>query len=364
MGRSLRGRFSGVVRYTHELVRALEPRLKSDLSVFVTRAPHGIGEMRIRRIAAPFPTPNEYARAAWEQAVVPIELARMRPDVYHSPNYILPLAMTCPAVVTIHDLFYLDPKLQRARSHMYLTLLSTLAIAKARRVICVSEHTRDQLVRRHPRAESKVRVISEGVDPRFRPSTPQETAAMRRRLGLERPYVLFVGTLEPRKNLPRVIRAFTEVAERLDLPHELVIAGGRGWMNESVNQAMEQSSRRAQIRLAGYVDDADMPALYAGAEIFVFPSLVEGFGLPPLEAMACGTAVLTSATGSLPEVVGDAALLVDPLDEASIAAGIEKLLCDGEARHALAGAGRLRARNFDWNRAAEETIAVYAEAAS
>ena len=158
--------------------------------------------------SGPFPTPNEYLRALWEQTVVPAEVARLRPDVYHSPNYILPVAVRCPTVVTIHDLFFLDAALHRLRSHLYLSVLATQAIRRATRIICVSAYTRECLLERFPEAGSRVRVVGEGVDQRFRPPRKDEVAHAREAIGIERPYVLFVGTVEPRKNLPRLIRAF------------------------------------------------------------------------------------------------------------------------------------------------------------
>jgi len=364
MGRSLRGRFSGVVRYTHELVTALAPRLGTDLSVFVTRAEDGIGGLGIRRVRAPFPTPNEYARAAWEQSIVPLQVARLGADVFHSPNYILPLALRCPAVVTVHDLFYLDPSLHRLRSHLYLSALSSLAIGKARRIICVSAYTRDRLLQHHPNAEAKVRVVGEGVDARFVPPSAEAVSATRERLGLAGPYVLFVGTVEPRKNLDRLVRAFSAAVLRSGLPHQLVIAGGAGWRAAPFRAALNASPVRDRIRVLGYVAEEDMPALYGGADLFVFPSLEEGFGLPPLEAMACGTAVVTSCTSALPEVVGDAAALVDPLDEGALSSTIEGLLGSGRRRRALAQAGPAQAARFSWERVADQTLAVYAEAAA
>lgn len=364
MGRSLRGRFSGVVRYTDELVRALEPRLGRDLTVFVTRAPDGIADLDVGRVRAPFPTPNEYARAAWEQCLIPAAVARLRADVYHSPNYILPVALACPAVVTVHDVFYLDRSVHRLRSHLYLSALTAIAIAKARRVICVSAYTRDRLLHHYPRASTKVRVVSEGIDARFHPPGAAEVAGVRARLGLHAPYVLFVGTVEPRKNLDRLVRAFTSAALRGEHPHDLVIAGGAGWKDGPFRAALAASPLRDRVRVIGYVPEPDMPALYAGADLFVFPSLEEGFGLPPLEAMACGAPVITSCTSALPEVVGDAAELVDPLDEPALALAIDRLLGNPDARRRLAAAGRRRAALFSWDRVAEETLAVYREAAS
>jgi glycosyltransferase involved in cell wall biosynthesis len=362
MGRSLRGRFSGVVRYTDQLVRALASVMGEDLTVFLTRATDGLGTLPVRRVRAPFPTPNEYARAFWEQAIIPLEVARLRPDVYHSPNYILPIAVACPTVVTVHDLFYQDGSLHRLRSHLYLSLLADMAIRRATRIICVSNYTRDRLLDRFPGASDRVRVVGEGVEARFQPQTSEATAGARERLASGHPYVLFVGTIEPRKNLDRLIRAFEVAVTRSELPHHLVIAGAWGWKNNPVRTAYESSGVRDRIHIAGYISDEELPAAYGGADVFAYPSQAEGFGLPPLEAMACGTAVLTSNNSSLPEVVGNAAVLIDPLDEESLAAGLELLLCDPHERCRKSEAGLKRAAQFSWESVAKQTMSVYAEA--
>src|SRR2546423_1336519 len=194
MGRSLRGRFSGVVRYTDQLVRALSSTLGRDLTVFLTRADDGLAGVPVSCVRAPFPTPNEYVRAFWEQTVVPIEVARLRPDVYHSPNYILPLAIGCPTVVTIHDLFYRDGSLHRLRSHLYLQAFADRAIRTATRIICVSNYTRDRLAAQHPGAASRLRVVGEGIAPRFTQQSAASVAGIRERLGLAKPFILSVGT--------------------------------------------------------------------------------------------------------------------------------------------------------------------------
>jgi glycosyltransferase involved in cell wall biosynthesis len=265
-------------------------------------------------------------------------------------------------VVTVHDLFYLESSLHRLRSHLYLTLLANTAIKRATRVICVSDYTRQALVRRFPGADGKVRVVGEGVDARFRPASAQAMNEFRERHGLCFPYVLFVGTIEPRKNLVRLIRAFERAVTDGALPHHLVIAGGAGWKNGPVWEALERSGVRDRIHAIGYLSEDDLPAAYSAADVFAYPSQAEGFGLPALEAMACGTAVLTSNATAIPEVVGDAAVMVDPLDEEALVSGLERLLTDRAEREARSESGIRRAARFSWQRVAEETMAVYAEA--
>ncbi|HEX2680103.1 MAG TPA: glycosyltransferase family 1 protein, partial [Candidatus Dormibacteraeota bacterium] len=364
MGRSLRGRYSGVVRYTEELVRALAAQIGPDLTVFLTRADDGLDGISARRVRAPLPTPNEYLRAFWEQTLVPFEIARLRPDVYHSPNYILPLAIGCPTVVTVHDLGFFEPAVHRLRSRLYLRALTGMAIERARRVICVSNYTRQCLVRRFPGTEDRIRVVGEGVGSRFRPQPPEAVAAFRARHHIDRPYALFVGTIEPRKNLPRLIKAFGKAVVEGGIDHDLVIAGGRGWMGEGTESAYALSRCQDRIRFIGYVPDDELPAAYSGADLFVYPSLFEGYGLPPVEAMACATAVLTSRTGALPEVVGGAATLIDPTDEAAITGALLRLLTSESERRRLEHLGLERAASFRWDRVAEQTMAVYREAAA
>ena len=363
MGRSLRGQFVGVSRYTHQLIEAVSSRLATPPTVFLTQAPDGLNGARVTEIRAPFPTPNEYARAVWEQTVVPGQVHRIAPDVYHSPNYILPLRLRCPSVVTIHDMAFFDRKLHRLRSHLYLSVLATAAIRKATRIICVSDFTRRELLRKFPGVAEKTRVVREGVNPAFAPQRDAAVDRFRRRFGLVDPYVLFVGTIEPRKNLPRLIDAFSAAVAGHRFPHRLVIAGGNGWKDEPVRRAYRASPVRERIHFTGYIPDEELPAAYSGADIFIYPSTHEGFGLPPLEAMACGTPVITSNSTSLPEVVGDAAITVNPYDTGALTKAIQGLAADRQRRECLSHAGLARAASFSWDDAALRTIEVYREAA-
>lgn len=363
MGRSLQGRYSGIPRYADELVRALAPSLGESLTVLLPREAHGFDGVGVRQLRAPFPTPNEYARELWEQVVVPAQVARGDFDIYHSPNYMLPVALRCPSVVTVHDLAFLDPALHTWRARMRLTMLTNRALHTAKRVICVSRSTRDALVAREPAVAARVRVVAEGCAPRFYPRAEPEVQSFRCRHRLDRPYVLFVGTLEPRKNLDRLVRAFAWAVRESRAEHVLVLAGAAGWMQGPITEAIEASPVKDRIRLLGYLPDDLLPAAYTGADLFVYPSLLEGFGLPVLEAMACGAPVLTSRVPALMEVAGDAAVTIDPRDEMELARALARLLTGEEERGRLAEAGLARAAGFRWERVAQETLDVYREAA-
>ena len=363
MGRSLRGQMSGVVRYTHELVSALARLVPDELTVLVTQASDGLDDLPVRRVRAPFATPSEYSRAAWEQLIVPMEIARLKPDVYHSPNYIVPLALRCPVVVTVHDTVFLDRQLQRLKSHLYLRTLTAMAVRKADRIICVSQHTLDAFNEHFPQAQNRACLVGEGVSPSLKPIDPQVVHSFRQAHGLPDRYILFVGTYEPRKNLARLVDAYEHAVRLTDTPDHLVLCGGAGWKNADVFERIERSPLRERIHVLGYLDERDLASAYTGCSLFVYPSLAEGFGLPPVEAMACGAPVVTSNTTSLPETVGDAARLVDPFDVESIADGVVELLTDETARRAYVAAGFARAAEMSWDAVATRTLAVYRDVA-
>jgi glycosyltransferase involved in cell wall biosynthesis len=365
MARSVRPGATGVGRYAANLVASLaEVMPPHSLAVFLTRDAPRRWQAPMREIRAPFPTPNEYARAFWEQTVVPATVTALGLDVYHSPNYILPLGLTCPAVVTIHDLTFRQRAVHRMTSHLYLSVMTGLALRQAAAIVAVSDHTRRAIERQYPRTAGRVGVIYEGVDPALEPPSPAALAEFRERLGLTRPYVLFVGSQEPRKNLPRLVRAFERAMAETGLPHRLVLVGPRGWKTDPLETAIATSPLRDRIDRVGYVPDSDLACWYAAADLFVYPSLDEGFGLPPLEAMACGAPVLTSNVSALPEVVGDAALTVDPRDTAALATAMERALTEPTLADRLREAGPRRAHQFSWLDTALAYQTVYHHAAT
>ena len=293
----------------------------------------------------------------WTHLRLSAEMLTRPPDVLLVPAHVLPLVHPRRSLVTVHDLGYLhEPEAHRALDRFYLDLSNRYHARAAARVLAISEATRDDLVRHYGVAPERVTVTHLAADASFRPVTdPDLITAARAEHGIGPDYFLYVGTLQPRKNLSRLIRAFARVAAgRPGL--QLVLAGKKGWLYDGILRQAESLGLSGRVIFPGYVGAEDLPALYSGALAFAFPSLYEGFGMPALEAMACGAPVLASNVSSLPEVVGDAGLLVDPTDEAALAAALERLASEPALRAELRQRGLARARLFSWERCAGETL--------
>jgi glycosyltransferase involved in cell wall biosynthesis len=310
---------------------------------------------------------NHWVGDLWLLGYLPFRLARLAADVYHGPAVFLPLMkLGYRTVVTIHDLVsFLFPETVPRKYAVYMRLMTRLAVRSADRIIAVSNSTRDDLRRVLRVPDEKVVVIHEAVAPEFAsPPGADGIDAVAHRYGLRRPYCLFVGNVEPRKNLARLISAFGLLRARAERPGatrapQLVLVGTRGWLYNGILAAVDVQGGAPDIVFTGYVPPTDLPALYAGAACFVFPSLYEGFGLPVLEAMAAGAPVVASRVGAIPEVAGDAALLVDPRRPAELAEAIQTVLTDGALRARLVERGRGRARLFTWETVARQTLDVY-----
>ena len=280
--------------------------------------------------------------------------------LFHATEHLLPKLTRANSVFTLHDIAYLlFPEHHLPRNRIYLRTMMPRFLRRADRIIAVSEHTRRDALRSYPLDPEKIEVIPEGVEPRFRPDIEREVVAdVRRRLGLPERFVLSVGTIEPRKNHATLVEAYASIRDR----HPdvgLVIAGGRGWLYERFFERVRGLGLDGQVVFAGHVPDEDMPALFNAAEVFAFPSEFEGFGLPPLEAMACGIPVVCSDAASLPEVVGDAGMLVSPRDVRGWVQAIDRLLGDPTLRAGFGARGLTRARHFSWDAAADRTLEVY-----
>jgi glycosyltransferase involved in cell wall biosynthesis len=295
----------------------------------------------------------------WEQLYLPSAVGGR---LLWSPNNTGPLAVG-RQVCTIHDLIPLDhPEwFNRRFSAWYEWLLPRLA-KKIQHIIAISQFTKQRIVERLGVRPEKVTVIPNGVDERFSPRTPEEIEAVRRSLGINAPaYLLYVGSLEPRKNLPRLLQAWARVQPLLGVEVELVVAGAKG--NSRVFESARLDPLPPRVQFTGYVSDEQLPCLYSGALALVYPSLYEGFGLPPLEAMACGTPVVTSNGTSLPEVAADVAVLVDPEDIDSIAEGIQRVVASSALRDNMRLLGLDRASQTTWDSAAQRTLQLLEEQA-
>jgi glycosyltransferase involved in cell wall biosynthesis len=306
---------------------------------------------------------NKSLRLLNEYVNLPREIAQREADVFHGMSNFLPLRKFCPYVVTIHDLsYFVHP--ERCpfvrRQYWYAMTRHTVKIADA--IITDSENSRHDIVRFFPAAAGKVSVVPLAAHEHFRVvDHGREKSAVAAR-GITAPYLLFVGTLEPGKNIVNLIRAFDAISAEFP-EHHLVIIGDKGWLFEDIFRAAQRAKARNRITITGHVPDDELVDFYNFCDVFVYPSTYEGFGLPPLEAMACGAPVITSAVSSIPEVVGDAAVLVDPYSEREIARAIRRLLSEKDSRLELSRKGREQAAKFSWDTAAQQTLRVYKQLA-
>ncbi len=305
---------------------------------------------------------NPWLRLGWE---IPASLHRHRPDVLHV-QYTGPISCPVPMVVTVHDVSFLDnPQYFTTFRARQLKLTVTRTISRAERILTPSEFSRRSIVAAYGVPDDKVTVIPNGVSSAFRPMQSEAAAHwVRERYGIAGPFVLTVGDVQPRKNHLGLIQAFEEVLRaHPQLPHRLVIVGKETWHAPQVRRAAAGSSVADRIHFTGWVGDDDLRRFYCAADLFVFPSLYEGFGLPILEAMACGRAVLCSNTSAMPEVANAAGILFDPFSVPEIARAMQDVLLDAELRSRMERLGLKRAGSFSWSHAAQKTLNVYYQVA-
>jgi glycosyltransferase involved in cell wall biosynthesis len=377
--------FPGIGRYVYNLLLALAG-LDQPHTLVVLHNPALLNSRHDIAALARFPAvelidTNARPFSAAEQVAIPRLLRRLRADLYHAPYYVRPYAgLPCPSVVTLYDAIpRLFPAEASPRARLLFDLLTRLAIRSSRRVIAISESTRADLAAAYHAPPEWFVVTPLAADPRFRPQPADAIAAARAKYGLTERYILTLSSNKPHKNLPRLVEAFARIGDRpqpepgrsqptADRKNDhlgtfsacqLVIAGHWDPRYPEARELAAQLGLEAAVLFLPSIAEAHLPALLSGAELFAFPSLYEGFGLPPLEALACGAPVLCGDTSSLPEVVGEAALLVDTRSTASLAAGLVRLLNDAVLRETLRAAGPRRAAQFSWRRTAEATLAVY-----
>jgi alpha-1,3-rhamnosyl/mannosyltransferase len=370
-GRCIQDHFPGIGRYTFNLARAMLPLFGEDEQLVLLRDPTQPSSQDLTILAGErvqvvdVPLSPFSLRQQW---VVPRLLRRLGADIYHSPYYLMPYRPGVPVVVTVYDLIpLLFPRLASARARLLFRWTMALALRMASHVIVISEATRRDLLLFFRLSPKKVTTIPLAAAPNFRPSSPAEVEQVRHKYALPQDYVLYLGINKPHKNLVRLIDAFSLMTQHTTCNRHhasrftFVIAGAWDSRYPEPRQRVATLGLEGTIRFLGPVPEADLPALYAGAALFVFPSLYEGFGLPVLEAMACGAPVACSNTSSLPEVGGDKVLYFDPADVEAIAETLRQALADADLRTELRERGLVRAAQFSWERTARETLNLYRE---
>lgn len=357
--RALSAAPTGTEGYSYHLIRALlshqdaphlDAQYRTRLYFRSAPAPDAFPGAELRVI--PFPRLWTHVRLSWE-------MVRHAPDLLFVPAHVLPPVRPKRTLVTIHDLgYHYFPEAHPRRQRLYLDWSTRWNARVASHILTDSCATRDALVQAYGIDAAKITVAYPGYDSDLAPVRNAGTlAAVQARYAIAGPYVLFIGRLQPRKNLVRLIEAFAHLApDRPDL--SLVLAGPAGWLAEPIRARVRELSLETRVLFPGYIAEADKAALLSGAQVFAYPSLYEGFGFPVLEAQACGVPLLASNTSSLPEVVGDGGLLVDPLDEAAIVAGLARLLDDVMLRRTLVALGSANLRRFSWEATAQTVLAV------
>jgi glycosyltransferase involved in cell wall biosynthesis len=362
---------AGIGRYTRELLRALsqlDSRNQYRLFYAARRPRHPLPHplpANFRVTALPFH--DIWLARLWHRARLPIPVQTITGplDLFHSPDFTLPpVSGRARTLLTVHDLsFVRDPASAAPTLLSYLNAVVPRSVRRADHILADSQATKDDLIELYRTPEDKVTVLYPGVEAAFRPVTdPARLATVRAKYNLgEAPFILSVSTLQPRKNFVRLIQAFAQ----LPLTHyQLVIAGGKGWLFDSIFAEVERLKVKDRVLFPGFVADEDLPALYSAARGLAYPSLYEGFGLPLLEAMACGTPVVASTAACLPEVAGDAALLVPPTDVPTLVGTLHRALTDDALRAGLIAKGFARAATFTWEKAARQLLSVYKQVAA
>jgi len=364
-------RGAGISRSIANLLRGLQVvDAENEYTVFLgtRQVPAGVfAAPNFHPAMSLLPTAWPPARILWEQVVQPVELARRRSQLLHALAYVLPLAWSGPSVVTVYDLsFWRTPERFPAAQRLYLSTLTRLAVRRAARVIAISQSTQRDVVELLGAPADRVRVVPLAIEDEFRPVT--DTAALadlRRRRDLPEHMILYVGTLEPRKNLVTLLEAYArcrgDASPGSPLP-PLVLAGGKGWGYEAIFAAVERLGLGEAVLFPGFVPHGELPLWYSAADVLVYTSLYEGFGLPVLEALACGTPVITSNVSSLPEVAGEAGLLVDPTDAAALAEALRQVWGDADLRREMRTRGLAQAARFSLTALGRQTRNVYQEA--
>lgn len=353
---------AGSARYTAEMIHALRDMPDMDLRLLTLYLPEIVAALAQERgyplaESLHLPVSRKMQYLLWHFAGLsgPVAKATQDADVIHAPILIIPPRKKIPLVVTVFDLtFLMFPQHHLRSTRVLIGSGLRRAVHDADIFLAISENTKKDMVRLTGVAPERIRVTPLAADPLFRP-IPDEGGVLARH-GIDKPYVLYVGTLEPRKNIGVLLQAFAELKDKETL---LVLAGAKGWMYDQIFSLVTQLGIESRVKMLGYVENDDLPVLYTEAQVFVYPSLFEGFGLPVLEAMQCGAPVITTNVSSLPEVIGDAGITLSPDDMAGLAAALTRVLSEPELREEMRGKSLAQAARFSWHKTAQLTAEAY-----
>jgi len=362
----------GIGRYVRELVHALTLHDRTtDYRLFVAGTSHTTRPPQLADNFSWCPTrlsPRWLARL-WHRANIPYRVERFTGsiDLFHATDFVLPpTAKTTPTLLTVHDLSFIRvPETTAPSLRKYLNRVVPHSIKRATHILADSMATKDDIIQYYGTASEKITVLYSGVSSNFYPLPPERLRKLSAKVQAKyqiknRDFILSIGTVQPRKNYARLINAVAQMRDKgFDI--DIVIAGGKGWLEDEIYQTIQTTNMQKNVNFIGYVDDVDLPILYNMAECFAFPSLYEGFGLPVLEAMACGTPVITSNISSLPEVAGNAALMIDPYNIESIQHALQNILVDKNLREDLIQKGFKQIKQFTWENAANQLLMIYQE---
>ncbi|VAW38961.1 Glycosyl transferase, group 1 [hydrothermal vent metagenome] len=353
-------RRAGIHQYIAQVLRHLPWEEGEPTYVVFTQQKNLLADsLGLTAVSSRLPTENRWLRIFWEQLIWPWQAWRRGFKLLHSMAFVAPLLAPCPTVITVYDLsFYHFPERFPRLQRLYLSGQTRRSCHRAKRIITISESSRQDVHRFFDVPLGRIDVVVPGVDAVYRPLPKEEVAAFRTKQEIER-FVLHVGTLQPRKNIPMLIEAFAQLD---DAELKLVLVGGKGWLYDDIFEQVKRLGLVEQVVFTGYVPDDELPLWYNAAELLVFPSLYEGFGMPVVEAMACGTPVIASNSSSIPEAVGEAGLLFEPNDVQSLVQQMTAVLHNPTLQNKLIEQGLHHAQTFSWERAGRETAVVYRRA--